>query len=127
MAVSGLDHINLQAPQDALRTARDFYVDVIGLSEGGRPGFRRPGYWLYAGDHPILHLTEEVSAPTGTTCTTQDHVAFACGDAHAMKVRLETAGVPFQCKEVPGKGILQIFLHDPLGNGVELNFGEGSC
>ena len=29
---------------------RDFYRDVVGLTVGDRPPFRRFGYWLYSGE-----------------------------------------------------------------------------
>src|SRR5262245_15397 len=61
---------------------RDFYCSVIGLTEGPRPNFASFGYWLYARDKPILHLTE--AGPDemrkGGITTTFDHVAFRCED-----------------------------------------------
>ena len=59
MPVLGLSHFNLRASRPLLDKLKDFYVDVVGLRPGFRPPFQRFGYWLYAGDSDVLHLTEE--------------------------------------------------------------------
>ena|SRR3984957_8791766 len=123
MAVEGFNHYNLRAQRPLLDVLRDFYVDVIGLSLGFRPAFRSFGYWLYAGDKDILHLTE---APPGEYrptegCGTFDHVAFTCINVDSFRRRLGSLGVDFT-SEVAPTGQLQLFLKDPGGNGVELNF-----
>ena len=50
MAVRGFDHYNLRAARPMLDELRDFYRDVVGLTVGDRPPFRRFGYWLYSGE-----------------------------------------------------------------------------
>lgn len=56
MTVKGLDHFNIRAHD--LDGMRDFFVDVIGLSEGDRPSFEFPGHWLYGaeGSGAVVHL-----------------------------------------------------------------------
>ena len=49
-----LDHVNIRTRR--LSVLRAFYTDVLGLKDGPRPPFGHPGAWLYAGDHPIVHL-----------------------------------------------------------------------
>ena len=44
------------AEKDLVLKLRDFYCDVVGLSEGFRPAFERFGFWLYIGDKDVLHL-----------------------------------------------------------------------
>jgi hypothetical protein len=56
MAINGLNHFNIIAPAELMETVRDFYINVVGLSEGYRPDFGIAGHWLYAGDAPVLHL-----------------------------------------------------------------------
>jgi len=55
MTVKNLDHFNIRASGPLLEELREFYCDLIGLSEGFRPPFEEAGYWLYAGDLAILH------------------------------------------------------------------------
>ena len=58
MPVHAFDHYNLRAPRALLDELCAFYRDVVGLTVGERPPFRRFGYWLYAGVRPVLHLGE---------------------------------------------------------------------
>lgn len=126
MAITGLRHYNLRAPRELLEILRVFYRDVIGLAEGERPPFRSVGYWLYAGDRDILHLSE--SAPGDIrqmgVATTFDHVAFAAHGRIEVESRLRAGNVAFQTAHVPVNGQVQLFLRDPAGNGVELAFAS---
>jgi extradiol dioxygenase family protein len=55
---------------------------------------------------------------------TFDHVAFTCDDFPAMRERLDRMNIPYRVAEVPLTHTRQIFLQDPAGNGVELNFEQ---
>jgi glyoxylase I family protein len=130
LPVRGLDHYNLRASRDLLDRIRDWYRDVVGLEVGERPPFRFHGYWLYAGGRPILHLSEagpgEAHPAPGSG--TFDHVAFGCSDLASARARLDAMRIPYRIADVPLTGVRQIFLEDPAGNGVELDFdarGEG--
>ncbi|MBX3725465.1 MAG: diguanylate cyclase [Xanthomonadales bacterium] len=103
---------------------RAFYCDVVGLSVGPRPSFRRFGYWLYAGPKDVLHLTESSADERRAVSvrSTFDHVAFSCVDSAAYEARLQSAGIAYESDIVPGTGQVQLFFSDPAGNGVELNF-----
>ncbi len=126
--ITGLHHINLRAPAELLATLRDFYRDVLGLEQGARPDFGSPGYWLYAGGHPIVHLStqrpdEAKRGPVDPAApTTYDHTAFAGTDAPAMAAHLAALGVRFHESRSPVTGQHQFFFSDPAGNGVEINF-----
>jgi catechol-2,3-dioxygenase len=126
MPIHGFSHYNLRAPRVLLESLRAFYCDVLGLTVGERPPFRRFGYWLYAGGQAILHLSEadadEVRA-TGVA-TTFDHVAFKCSGLAAFEARLRSHDIPFETGRVPQTGNVQVFLEDPAGNGVELDFAD---
>ena len=50
-----LNHVNIRATN--LEETRDFYAEVLGLKNGFRPPFPNPGYWMYAGDMPIIHIS----------------------------------------------------------------------
>ena len=56
MPLTQLEHY-LVLTADLDRT-RDFYRDALGLREGPRPPLGFPGYWLYLGDVPCIHIAE---------------------------------------------------------------------
>lgn len=128
MSVTGLNHVNLRAPEPLLEALRDWYHDVLGLEVGPRPPFGSKGYWLYAGGAPIVHLStqranEPLRGPARADApTTFDHVAFNASDPMRVAAHLQARHVRFAENRDPGTGQHQFFLTDPAGNGVELNF-----
>ena len=124
MPVTGIDHYNLRASMEALEGIRDWYRDVVGLVVGDRPPFRNRGYWLYAGAKPVLHLSEASAGESHPMPGegTFDHVAFKCEGFDAMRAHLDAKGITYRVADVPLTRTRQIFLSDPAGNGVELNF-----
>jgi catechol-2,3-dioxygenase len=124
MPVFGLAHYNLRAGRETLDVLRDFYVNVVGLQPGYRPPFNSFGYWLYAGEQAVLHLSEASAGenrPSGVV-NTFDHVAFACTGFAEFETHLRELNITFRSAHVPLTGSRQIFFADPAGNGVELNF-----
>lgn len=126
MPVDGFSHYNLRAPRALLEELRAFYSDVIGLTVGARPPFASFGYWLYAGAEPVLHLSEARpgSGHQSAGAASFDHAAFRCSDREAFERVLSARGVPYRTARVPLTRQVQLFLTDPAGNGVELNFQE---
>ena len=123
MPVQGLDHYNLRADRATLDQLRDFYRDVVGLTVGERPPFRRFGYWLYSGERAVLHLSlvddgEERPAAVNTFA----HAAFNCTGRAEFERRLKSLGIPYRTAQVPQLHLDQLFFQDPAGNGVELQF-----
>lgn len=124
MSALGLHHFNIHAPRAELARIKNFYVEVLGLVEGFRPPFGSFGYWLYAGDQPVVHLSADEAASAGTDRGAIDHVAFICTDLDAMCSKLDSLEIRYSLSEVPGQGIRQVFFPDPLGNGIELSFAS---
>lgn len=120
--IGGLVHVNLRGPEELIERLRRFYRDVIGLSDGPRPPFRSRGYWLYGSGRDLLHLTIDPGAAPARGSGCLDHVAFAVTDLAATLERLDAAGVAYERDEVPSLGQVQLFLTDPAGVGIELNF-----
>ena len=121
MTVDALDHYTLRTAD--LDAAVDFYVEVLGLRNGERPAFAFPGAWLYCGDAPVVHLVGvegEVEAGTGPI----DHIAFRASDLDAYAKRLTERSIPFERRQVPGRPLRQLFLTDPNGVRIELNFWD---
>jgi len=124
MPISTLDHINFRATRELLDELRDFYCHVVGLSVGSRPPFSVQGYWLYAGDRAIVHLSvadADDDCPADVSSTFA-HIAFACSDRASYERRLEESGVQYDVAVVPDLGVTQLFFKDPAGNGIELSF-----
>lgn len=126
MTTAGLSHINFHADRSLLDALKDFYCNVVGLHQGPRPPFPDFGYWLYAGDEPIVHLYVTAPGEERRTdiSTTFDHIAFNCHNRHEVEITLLSKGVHFRTAIVPLTKHVQLFLRDPAGNSVELNFAD---
>lgn len=122
MHVHAVHHVNLRIAPGEIRALRDFYCDVLGLREGWRPPFASKGYWLYAGDAPIVHLVETSPGESRARGGAIDHVSFRCTSLEGAKTQLQRRGIEYSITQVPVTGDTQIFLHDPVGTGVELTF-----
>ncbi len=119
MALADLDHYNIFT--DNLERSVQFYQEVLGLHNGKRPDFGIPGAWLYCGEKAVVHLVG-VKNNTNHGAGTIDHVAFRATDFDGMKANLQQRGVKFTEMSVPDFNVRQIFVHDPDGVKVELNF-----
>ena len=128
MRITHIDHFNISLRHSDLETIRDFYVNVIGLTESARPNFNFPGYWLYVGSeaaifHLAVVLPDDSDGISPDKSTGQfDHISLKASDAGSARARLKAAGVPFVERPVPGWRLNQIFFKDPAGLKVELTF-----
>lgn len=139
LSVAGVAHVTLLCSPAQLASVEDFYKQVIGLTSGARPSFEFPGVWLYAGGEPIIHLAavlQDAASASAATASSRsampggalptgpiDHVALrANGTVTASREQLNRQGIPFTEAPVPDFPLYQIFLNDPLGVKIELNF-----
>ena len=125
MAITGFSHYNLRAERALLDRLRDFYVGVVGLTVGPRPPFGSYGYWLFAGEQEVLHLSEALPGEAARAIQvngTFDHVAFNCTGLTETEAQLRALAIPFRRVDVTLTRRVQLFFRDPAGNGVELNF-----
>ncbi len=122
MAIRGIDHVNIGAHR--LEETRAFYRDALGLTEGWRPDFPFGGAWLYAGDGAVVHLVDLDAARRPSIEAALDHFAFRIDDWAAAIARLDAAGVKYRATVVPDTPIRQVFLRDPNGVNIELNYRE---
>lgn len=123
MAKPRIHHYAINAPADILAEVVRFYSDVLGLEPGFRPDFGFPGYWLYNDEEPILHLLEDNNRQPGTTAYL-DHIALRCEDLAATRSQLDKLGVEYGEMAIAETGQTQLFISDPAGTTVELNFAE---
>lgn len=138
MPLKHLQHFLIQT-SDLEGTAR-WYEEVLGLERGPHPDFKFPVEWLYLGGNDVLHLTEggagvsenrmqylgqQSEATHGSGVI--DHVAFRAEGAKRMLAHLEAKGIDFQTREVSAMDLFQVFIIDPNGVKVELNFENASA
>ena len=121
MRINRIDHFNIRT-RDLDRLC-EFYTKVLALEIGDRPPFDSPGVWLYAGGHPILHVgvAEDGGADVGNTLPL-DHIALETEGLVDAVARLDGAGIEYRMVDVPGRAMKQIFIRDPDGIALELNF-----
>ena len=134
-----LNHFSIRTLD--LPATKDFYVSVLGLEDGPRPEFPFPGYWLYQGpaseyanaavhiigidpkdDSGLTNYLGDRDAEKLRGSGALDHVAFFATGLKEMLQRLQAKGIEPRRRDVPGIGLHQLFLDDPNGIVVELNY-----
>ena len=134
-----LNHFSIRTTD--LPACERFYCDVLGLRVGPRPPFPFPGLWLYPAEstdyaQSAVHIVgidpndpeglkqylgdreEATLHGTGTI----DHVAFFATGLAPMLARFAQHGIAMRERSVPLLGLHQVFVDDPNGVVVELNF-----
>jgi catechol 2,3-dioxygenase-like lactoylglutathione lyase family enzyme len=127
MPLKRIEHYNIH-PERLAETVT-FYERVLGMKAGERPPFPFPGAWIYLEGTPVLHLVDiadgQRTARAGQRGTgVLDHIAFEAVDLAAMRATLTREGVAFVERLVPRTGVTQVFVEDPNGVTLELNFAE---
>jgi catechol 2,3-dioxygenase-like lactoylglutathione lyase family enzyme len=138
-----LDHCNIRTFD--LDSTIAFYTDIVELRDGAFPGPRSMGAWLYdASDRPILHiiaidprdpeaalgrvrdrlgsLAGDLQLSTMSGGGAIDHIAFECSNYDQMRAKLEARGLTYTSSDVPSINLRQLFVNDPNGVTLELNF-----
>lgn len=138
MALKKLAHFSVRTTE--LELSKKFYTEILGFHVGFRPAFPFPGIWLYQGgdeaEFGVVHLIgidkndpEGLKAYLGDKAEATlhgsaavDHIAFIASDLADMHRRLQQAGLPYRERTVPGLGLHQLFVEDPSGITIELNY-----
>jgi|TARA_B100000925_G_scaffold58967_1_gene39279 catechol 2,3-dioxygenase-like lactoylglutathione lyase family enzyme len=134
MSLKTFEHVLILA--DDLKKTKEFYVDLLGLKDGYRPDFPFPGHWLYLneddkaacihlamrkqGDGQDYYIGKKNNVKSGSGAI--DHVAFNCEDIDSMKEMFDNKSIEYTHRKVPGFPLEQLFVDDPDGVKVELNF-----
>jgi catechol 2,3-dioxygenase-like lactoylglutathione lyase family enzyme len=144
MTVKRFDHVNILTTK--LEETIRFYGDMLDLKAGPSPSNdMTKTVWLFdEGNIPIFHVQavdpqnpaarfDEVRKRLGSmfdvTSVEQlrgsagiEHVALLCDDYDAVLARVKDRGVDFRTNDVPSANFRQIFIKDPNGIVLELNF-----
>ena len=119
-----------------VRQTRDWYCNVLGMEEGWHPEFGFPVVWLYANGVDVVHIGQNAeqasesqkaylgrtAQDTGSGTGAIDHIAFLATGLDDTLARLRRHGVEFKERRASGQALYQVFMFDPNGIKVELNF-----
>ena len=146
MKIKRIDHYSIRTLD--VEASRKFYTEILGLTVGPRPPFDFPGVWLYNGEPPANYENSEnnygivhvmgvdrdnpqalIDYMGGADRDTQqastgalDHVALAVTGRAGMLERCRRNNVEYFERTVPALGLHQVFIKDPNGVTIELNF-----
>lgn len=137
MPLTKLAHFSIRTTD--LERSCAFYERILGMRRGYRPPFDFPGAWLYMGndesDYGTVHIIGvdpnnpsgladylgDKSLPASGTGTV-DHIAFLATGVRQMWDTLRAEGVAWRDRTVPSLGLHQVFIEDPSGVTIELNY-----
>jgi catechol 2,3-dioxygenase-like lactoylglutathione lyase family enzyme len=141
MPLGKLAHYSIRTKD--LEASVKFYTEVMGLFRGYRPDFAFNGAWLYRGgdeaEYGLVHIISDtpedaaaLSGYLGDRASSEvgggalDHIAFLATNWPAMRQHIQALGVTYREREVPTMGLHQVFLDDPSGVTIELNYPDAS-
>lgn len=115
--VPRLHHVMIAIPAASEPTAREFYVDILGLTEIPKPESLcgRGGLWLSTGSLDVHLGIDQDFHPARKA-----HIALQLDDLDRIKRLLGQNGYlvgPVEC-ELPG--FERFYVSDPFGNRIEL-------
>jgi len=121
MKLNCLDHFNIST--SCPEATVTFYCEILGMEDGARlrPPSQSPGTWLLLNNHPALHINFVNESP-GDATGAIDHLAFDATGVARFEQRLIEHGIHYNKVERPAVGLIQLFLRDPNGIKLELNF-----
>jgi catechol 2,3-dioxygenase-like lactoylglutathione lyase family enzyme len=134
MPLTHLEHLLIAA--DDIDATRDWYARVLGLKSGPHPDFGFPVHWMYSGEQDLVHIGPSAkqageiqkkylgrtSQDTGTGTGAIDHVAFRATGLRDMLHHLRSLNISFTQRRANGQALFQLFMYDPNGIKVELNY-----
>ena len=132
MPLTDLNHYFVRA--NDLERTKEFYVNVLGFEVMPRPNFPFPGYWLGingkiqvhmgpAGipNQDLYYLGTQKNAATDNSGVV-DHIAFLASEPEKFVQRFQSMGVAYRPRSLPESDLFQLFIKDPNGLTIELNF-----
>jgi len=129
MRVNRIDHINIRTP--LLEETLSFYERLLDLKRGRAAGMDQArNAWLYDQDEqPIVHVNmpdEGELLPGDADTGRVHHVALDCVGHDEFMGRVRQMDVPHSLNLIDEIGLRQVFIMDPNGVRLELNFRAGN-
>ena len=121
MIVTGLKHYTIRASAQVIDQCIAFYTSILNLRIGFRPPLETSGFWLYAGDQPVLHVLI-YDEPEFHGPSVLGSIAFGCVNLPVTIQRLEDLEIDYTKNYLADIDQFQIFVADPAGLTIELNF-----
>jgi len=134
-----LNHFSIRTTD--MEATRVFYEGALGVTVGPRPDFPFPGLWLYNGAHDevanaLVHVIGiDLNDPDGLKqylgdrdlgslkgSGAVDHIALFDTGLEEKLSQLRKLGIPVRERTVPVIGLHQVFMDDPNGVVIELNY-----
>ncbi len=115
--ILGLHHAHITIPKGSEDKGREFYCDLLGLSEIEKPESlkSRGGFWLKVGDREVHIGTEDVIDRTKSKA----HLAYLADDITYWKDTLQQNGIDI-IESIAIPGYRRFEFRDPFGNRVEM-------
>ena len=132
MPVTEINHYFVRA--NDLERTKQFYCDMLGFEVMPRPDFPFPGYWLgvngkiqvHMGPHgvPNSELYYLGTSPKSAIDNSGvvDHIAFLATEPEKFAKRFDETGLAARRRYFPEFQLFQMFVKDPNGLTIELNF-----
>ena len=117
-----LNHINIKANREKLEEVKDFYCNTLGFTVGDRPNVSSFGYWLYSEGKALIHLSETDEDIQMIANGHLDHIAFEASGLQTIIGGLTQNNVNYTSNHVSDLDLTQLFIFDPVGNKIEINF-----
>ena len=132
MPLTELNHYFVRA--NDLEATKNFYCDVLGFEVMPRPTFPFPGYWLGVNGKIQVHMGPHgienagmyyMGTPEGAVTDhagVVDHIAFLASEPGDFIRRFKARGLGYEPRSLPDFDLYQLYIKDPNGLTIELNF-----
>ena len=132
MPIHSLNHFFIRAHD--LELTKTFFQEMLGFEVMPRPDFPFPGYWMGINGSIQVHMgpsnipnrekyyigtpADAVNGQTGVI----DHVAFLAEEPNGFIDKFVKNKISFRPRYFPESNLYQLFITDPNGVMIELNF-----
>jgi catechol 2,3-dioxygenase-like lactoylglutathione lyase family enzyme len=132
MPLTELNHYFVRCKD--LEQSKQWYCEALGFEVMPRPPFPFPGYWLGVNGRIQVHMgPQEVpnaelyyrGTPrhaAGDNAGIVDHIAFLAENPAEFRERFDRMRAQYWARSLPESDLFQIFVRDPNGLAIELNF-----
>jgi catechol 2,3-dioxygenase-like lactoylglutathione lyase family enzyme len=124
MQLTDIQHVAIKTKD--LEATNKFYTEILGMKLAKRPDFDFPGSWLQMGNTMIHTLAgyagedKDGKHPRGSAAV--DHLALGAVGFDAFRQKFIDNDLEWRQFAIPSFGLWQLFVKDPSGIIIELNF-----